>query len=269
MTISLFSPFFFSNSGTPSSDGSSSEKIKSECSSPSTKSTSSLHSPKEAVQTPQESQLPEESNSGLSSLPGSPGEQTVDEGPNFTKLSVYSPTSIPEPFSVPENIATEAQISTSLPTAAVPEVQGAKSFYSESEYSASSNTEVTGGYYSPPSTTRGYSFSQSSVSPTPLMSPYPAGYSHTATEGMITPGGSMYPTACLSPTYMSPYGTGKQYTWPAPTSMNYGAFGMNSHDLMQSGYSYQPSMAAAYSQMAMTRASYPASYYPTSTAQSC
>lgn len=267
MTISFFFPFFLSNSGTPSSDVSSSEKIKSECSSPSTKSTSSLHSPKEAVQTPQEPQLPEESNSGLSSLPGSPGEPAVDEGPNFTKLSVYSPTSIPEPFSVPENIATEAQISTSLPTAAVPEVQGAKSFYSESEYSASSNTEVTGGYYSPPSTTRGYSFSQSS--PTPLMSPYPAGYSHTATEGMITPGGGMYPTACLSPTYMSPYGTGKQYTWPAPTSMNYGAFGMNSHDLMQSGYSYQPSMAAAYSQMAMTRASYPASYYPTSTAQSC
>lgn len=269
------SPLLHFCSGTPGSESSGSEKIKSESACGSTKSSrSSLHSPKEAVQTPQDSsELPEESKAGLTSLPGSPGEESLEEGPNFTKLSVYSPSSIPEQFSVPENIGTEAQISTSLPTA-VSDVQGAKSYYSDSEYSVSSNSEVTGSYYSP-STTRGYSFSQTSISPTPLMSPYPASYNSPAAEGMMTPGGTMYPSACMSPTYMSPYGTGKQYTWPAPTNgVNYGAFGMNSHELMQSGYGYQPSAAAAYSQMAMTRSNYPAGYFPpqmslTSTTQSC
>lgn len=236
-----------------------SKKSDSAVSSPkSNKSGGSLRSPKEAIQAPQDSDNfnPPEESKVIPSLPDSPATET-DTEPDFTKMGVYSPTQ--EQFSMPENIATEAQTNTSLPTAAS-DVQGAKCYFSDSEYSVSSNSEVAGSFYSP-SAVRGYSYNtQSSISPSPLMSPstYPTAYNssfgHSA-ESMVASGG-MYPSACMSPSYMSPYGTTKQYTWPTPANgVNYGAY---SPELMQSGYAYQQS---AFQQMAMGRTSYPAGYF--------
>ena len=174
-------------------------------------------------------------------------------------MSVYSPT---EQFTIPHDIATEAQTTSSLQTTAVSDVQGAKQYgnYSDTEYSEA-------GIYHSPLTTRGYSFSSSTISPSQMMSPSTfQGFnspSFPSAESMMTASGGVY-SGAMSPTaYISPYGPGKQYTWPAPNGMSYGAFGMNSHDLMQSGYTaaaaaYQPS----YSQMTMTRTNYPAGYFP-------
>ena len=152
---------------------------------------------------------------------------------------------------MPDDIAAEPQTSTSLPTAAISDVQGAKCYFSDSEYSISSNPEATGSFYSP-SSTSGFSYSQSSISPNPLVNPsaYPSAYSSTFAAGTAE---GMYPTSCISPTYMSPYSTGKQYTWPTPTN-GYTAY---SPELMQSSYPYPT--AAAYS--AQMRSNYPG-YFP-------
>ena len=183
-------------------------------------------------------------------------------------MSVYSPTTAQEQFSMPESIATEAQANTTLQSA-VSDPQGAKYFSDSESYS---NSEATGSYYSP-STTRPYSYSHSSVSPG-LLSPstYPSAYNatYTGTTDGVMPG---YTSVCMSPSYMSPYGP-KHYTWPPTVTngMNYSGY---SPELMQTAtYPYQPS-AAAYSQMAMTRSTYPtAGYLPpqlvsTTTSQSC
>ncbi len=182
-------------------------------------------------------------------------------------MSVYSPSQ--ERFSIPEDIGTEAQATSSLSTSAVSDVQGAKHYLGESEFpspAASSSSESSSNYF--PSSTRAYSFSQPSIAQSPLMSPstYPAAAFNPqafpaagSTDSVMTPG-TMYPNgaACMSPSYMSPYGTaGKQYTWPT-TPNAYGAFGTNAHDLMQSSY-YQ---ANPYSQMA--RSGYSSTYFPPS-----
>ena len=208
--------------------------------------------------------LPDDTKDDMSSLAGSPDCDTpvLTENSEFTKMSVYSPSQ--EQFSIPEDIATEAQTSTSLSSSAVSEVQGAKHYLSDSEYPVASTSEPTTNFFSP-STTRSYS----SITQSPLMSPstYPAAFNPQAfptggADGMMT-ASTMYPNgACMSPSaYMSPYGTSKQYTWPT-TPNGYGAFGMSSHELMQSGYTtaYQP---GAYSQMAaISRSGYPATYFP-------
>lgn len=203
-----------------------------------------------------------DSNDELSSLVGSPGSEASAEGAEFTKMSVYSPSQ--EQFSIPEDIGTEAQTSTSLSSPAVSDVQGAKNYLSDPEYPITTSAEQPQNFY--PSTTRSsYSFSHHSMTPSPLMSPstYPAAFNPQAfptggADGMMT--SAMYPNgACMSPSaYMSPYGPGKQYTWPT-TPNAYGTFGMNSHDLMQAGYAttYQ---SASYSQMA-PRPGYPAATY--------
>lgn len=216
-----------------------------------------------------DSALPDDSNDELSSLVDSPGSEAsaIGEGTEFTKMSVYSPSQ--EQFSIPEDIGTEAQTSTSLSSPAVPaDVQGAKHYLgSESEYPIATTSEQTPSFYSP-STTRSYSFSQPSMTHSPLVSPstYPGAFNPQAfptgsADGMMT--SAMYPNgACMSPSaYMSPYGPGKQYTWPT-TPNAYGTFGMNSHDLMQAGYAttYQSN---SYSPMAsMSRPGYPATYFP-------
>ena len=279
---------FINYSGTSEGSASSAKCSDRSSPSPSTSSIGSLHSPKEAPATPNLdsdiSILPEESKGSIPSLPGSPATDLNSpqalhdtENPEFSKMSVYSPSSgvAEAPFSMPESIGSDAQTSTALP-AAVSNVQGAKSYFNgESEYAASSNSETPGSYFSP-SYMRGFSYSQSS--PTSLMSPsaFPAGYNSTSVNGHTTElmsGSSVYHGACVSPSYMSPYSS-KQYTWPTP-----GTTGLNYHgatyspELMQSGYTYQPSAAAAaYSQMAISRSNY-SGYFPpqitTTTSQSC
>lgn len=208
------------------------------------------------------SKLPEDPTDSISSLPSSPDAEDIRDPEEFTKLSVYSPTQDSRQFSIPEEIANEAQ------TDSLPNVPAdAKHFgsLSESEYSVSSSAEA--GYYGNPGSTRGYSYSQSSMSPSSLISPstaYP-GFNPTlsgsAEGGAMMMSAGMYNPACMSPTaYMNPYASSKQYPWPStPTGVNYGGtFG--THDLMSSGYaaaSYQPN----YSQM--TRSNYPtAAYFP-------
>ena len=229
---------------------------------------SPLHSPAEGVQVIDPSQLPEDSNDDLSSLVDSPGSEppAIGESGEFPKMSVYSPSQ--EQFSIPEEIGTEAQTSTSLSSSAVSDVQGAKHYMSESEFPVTSSSSETSTNFYSPSTSRSYSFSQPSMTHSPLVSPstYPAAFNPQAfptggTDGMMA--SAMYPNgACMSPSaYMSPYGTGKQYTWPT-TPNAYGTFGMNSHDLMQAGYAttYQ---SGSYSQMTtMSRPGYPATYFP-------
>ncbi len=223
-----------------------------------------LLSPKEALMAASDlgpSKLPDDSNDSISSLPSSPGtNDSIRDPEDFTKLSVYSPTQDSRQFSIPEEIANEAQTDTSLPN-----VPDSKHFGSltESEFSVSSTTEPS--YYA--ASTRGYSYSQSSMSPNSIISPstaYP-GFNPTFTGsegGAMMMSTGMYNPACMSPTaaYMSPYGTSsKQYAWPStPNGVNYGA-AFGAHDLMSSGYaaaSYQPN----YSQM--TRSNYPATYFP-------
>lgn len=220
---------------------------------------SPLHSPAEGV---------DDSNDELSSLVDSPSGSEpppIGESGDFAKMSVYSPSQ--EQFSIPENIGTEAQTSSSLSSSAVSDIQGAKHYISESEYPVSSSSETSTNFYSP-STSRSYSFSQPSMTHSPLVSPStystafnPQAFTTGGVEGMMT--SAMYPNgACMSPSaYMSPYGSSKQYTWPT-TPNAYGTFGMNTHDLMQAGYAtaYPP---GSYSQMTtMSRTGYPATYFP-------
>lgn len=247
------------------------DKVKGESASLKT----SLHSPEEGLSVVDDldpAHLPDDSGDDLSNIDDSPGSEPssiIGDGAEFTKMSVYSPSQ--ERFSIPEDIGTEAQTSSSLSTSAVSDVQGAKHYLGESEFppptTTSTTSEASTNFFSP-STTRAYSFSQPSIAHSPLMSPstYPAAFNPQAfptgsTDGVMT-AGAMYPNgACVSPSaYMSPYGTaGKQYTWPA-TPNAYGTFGMNSHDLMQSGYATTTYQPASYSQMA--RSSYPATYFP-------
>ena len=264
--------FFFCYSGpgasSPSpSEGKDSKMLKLEPKDSPTSSTSQgIQSPKEALQAIADleagSKLPDEAT-GYSSIPGSPtGSIPLDDSSDL-KMTVYSPSQ--EEFTMP-TIANEAQTSTSITTPAVSDVQGAKQYISDSEYSVSTNSDQPGNYYSQlTSVSRGYSFSQSSISPSPLMSPstYPAGFNtqpfHAGSaEAMMTAGTAMYPsTACMSPSaYMSPY-TGKQYTWPTtPSGMTYPtAFGMNSHEIGYTAATYQPH----YSQMTRMPG-YPAGY---------
>lgn len=227
---------------------------------------SPLHSPQEGAQVLDPAHLPDDSSDELSSLVGSPSSDTpaLSESGEFAKMSVYSPSQ--EQFSIPEDIGTEAQTSSSLSSSAVSDVQGAKHYISESEYPVSSSSEPSANFYSS-STSRSYSFSQPSVSHSPLVSPStypgfnPQAFPTGGADGMMT--SAMYPNgACISPSaYMSSYGAGKQYTWPT-TPNGYGAFGMNSHDLMPAGYSTAyPS--GSYSQMTtMSRPGYPATYFP-------
>ena len=231
---------------------------------------SSLHSPKEGLQVVDDldpANLPDDPKDELSSLADSPSSDlsAMGESAEFSKMSVYSPSQ--EQFSIPEDIGTEAQNSASLSSSAVSDVQGAKHYLSESEYPIASTSEQSGNSYY--STTRAYSLSQPSIAHSPLMSPstYPAMFNPQAfpagsADGMVT-AGAMYPNgACVSPSaYMSPYGTSKQYTWPN-TPNAYGTFGMNSHELMQNGYTTAyPS--GSYSQMTtMSRPGYPATYFP-------
>lgn len=227
---------------------------------------SSLDSPQEIIGGGLD-HLPDDSNDELSSLVDSPGSEAsaIGDGAEFTKMSVYSPSQ--EQFSIPEDIGTEAQTSASISSPAVPDVQGAKHYLGESEYPiATTTSEQAPSFYSP-STSRSYSFSQPSMTHSPLVSPstYPAAFNPQAfptggADGMMT--SAMYPNgACMSPSaYMSPYGAGKQYSWPT-TPNAYGTFGMNSHDLMQ-GYAstYQ---SGSYPQMAtMSRPGYPTAYFP-------
>ena len=132
-------------------------------------------------------------------------------------MSIYSPSQ--ERFTIPEDIGTEAQTSTSLSSSAVSEVQGAKADYiSESEFPVSPSSSEPSTFYSP-SISRSCSFSQPPMTHSPLVSPstYPAFNSQAfptrSADGVMA---SMYPNgACMSPSaYMSPYGMGKQYTWP-------------------------------------------------------
>ena len=218
-----------------------------------------LLSPKEALIATSDidpSQLPEDTTDSISSLPDSPGTDEALGGEEFTKLNVYSPTQDSRQFSIPEEIATEAQTDTSLPN--VPDTK----HFGESEYTGASSADS---FYSNPTTTRGYSYSQSSMSPNSLISPstaYP-GFNPTfsgSAEGGAMMGSMYHSGACMSPTAYGMYGaSSKQYAWPSTPGVNYGtAFG--APDLMQSGYptaSYQP----GYSQM--TRSNYPtAAYFP-------
>jgi len=230
---------------------------------------SSVQSPKEelgGVSDLESTHLPDDSEDDISPI-GSPDNEPpplIGERAEFPKMSVYSPSQ--ERFSIPEDIGTEAQPTSSLDSSAVSDVQGAKHYIGEAEFSSASTTtsEPTPNYYNPASTTRAYSFSQPNIAQSPLMSSstYPAAFNPQAfptgsTEGVMA-AGTMYPNgaACMSPSYMSPYSTtGKQYTWPT-TPNAYGTFSTNAHDLMQSGY-YHPS---PYSQMA--RSGYPATYFP-------
>lgn len=236
-----------------------------------------MHSPEQGLSVVDDldSQVPVDSDDDLSNIEDSPRSEPssiIGEGAEFTKMSVYSPSQ--ERFSIPEDIGTEAQTSSSLSASAISDVQGAKHYLGESsEFSPSATSATSEGstnFFSP-STTRAYSFSQPSIAQSPLMSPstYPATFNPQAfpTEGMMT-AGNMYPnSACMSPSaYMSPYSAaGKQYTWPT-TPNAYGTFGMNSHDLMQSGYAATTYQPTAYSQMA--RSGYTATYFPPSVSTS-
>ena len=213
---------------------------------------SELMSPTEGLLTPSDldpSKLPDhDSTDSLSSLPSptSPSDHGSSVNGEFTKLSVYSPTQDSRQFSLPEEIASEPQSDNTLP-------EKHYASLSESEFSGNSSEPS---YYS--SSARGYSFSQSSVSPNTLISPstaYPVAGFNPTFSGAAEGGAMMVYQNAMSPTaYMNPYGTtAKQYTWPTPPN-GYSSFG---HDIMPSGYaSYQP----GYSQM--TRASYPTTYFP-------
>lgn len=228
---------------------------------------SPLHSPQEGVQVLDPAHLPDDSNDELSSLVGSPSSDAppLSETSEFSKMSVYSPSQ--EQFSIPEDIGTEAQTSSSLSSSAVSDVQGAKHYLTESEFPVTSSSEPSAtNFYSPSSSSRSYSFSQPSISHSPLVSPstYPAFNPQSfptggGADGMMT--SAMYPNgACMSPSaYMSSYG--KQYSWPT-TPNTYSNFGMNSHELMQAGYTSAYQSAGSYSQMTtMSRPGYPAAYF--------
>ena len=204
-------------------------------------------------------------------LPDSPPltNSTMEE-PDYSKMSMYSP-STQEQFSVvPENLASEAQ--SSLQTVA-PEVQGAKSYVPgvASDFAVSSHSDMTTNYCSiAPLTSNGYPHTQPSGSPTslPTQLPYPVSYNTAFGDAL---GLSSYPTSG----YLSPYGS-KQYSWPVtPSGVSYpgAAFGMNTHDLTQPCYPYPVGSSGAYSQVSVSRATYPTGYVPaqltTVTTQNC
>ena len=272
-TMSFLLPSFVLRLDSSQGNGTGKDKSKGDGKESASPLKTSLHSPKEGLSVVDDldpAHLPDDSGDDLSNIdsPESEPPSMIGDGADFPKMSVYSPSQ--ERFSIPEDIATEAQTTSSLPTSAVSDIQGAKHYIGESEFpptATSTTSETTPNYYNP-SSTRSYSFSQPSIAQSPLMSPstYPAAFNPQAfpagtTDGVMTAGTTMYPNgaACMSPSaYMSPYGTtGKQYTWPTTPSA-YGTFGTNAHDLMQSGYAYQSS---PYTQMA--RSGYPASYFPT------
>ncbi len=267
----LTSVLFLYSSGEGLSTASSTSK-RSDSGSPAHSSTSSgLHSPKEAVQVPEEgTKLPEDSKTGLSSLPSSPvsdslhsiPETSADvDGASLTKMGMYSPSSSQEQFSVPENLGNEAQTSPSLPPAASDPQPAA--FFSDSEFPTKSDQSL--------SISRTYPYPP--ISMTPLMSPsgYTAGATYSATyTGSTETMMPSYPTT-ISPSYMSPYGT-KQYTWPNPSN----GYGTYAPELLQAGgYTYQPStLTAAATYSAMSRPTYPTPGYflpqlATTTSQSC
>ena len=191
--------------------------------------------------------LPEDSDEeSPDSVPSSPGNVSVSSEHDFPKMGIYSP-STDDQFSVPEERASEPHVvGTSLLTA-VSDVQEAKCYFPEAEYAVSSVGDISSNQYYTVATTRPYSISQSSVSPSPtLMSPaYAAVYNPTASfpspaESLLANNG-VYAmnAACMSPSYVSPYAPGKQYTWP-PSTNGYGVFA-GPHELMPTaGYPYQP-----------------------------
>lgn len=190
----------------------------------------------------------------LPNLPDSPPlTDATSEEPDYSKMNMYSPTA-PDQF--PDGIATEGQ--TSLQTAAVSDVQGAKGYVPAStEYPVSSHSDITNNYCSMTTlATNGYSHPPS-CSPTSLMSPIPYTVPYNAAFGE-TIGIGAYPS--MSPSgYVSPYGT-KQYSWPTtPAGVTYpNAFTMNSHDLSQTCYPYQSSSGApTYPQVTTARPTYP------------
>ena len=249
------------------------DKIKSKVGSTSHKT--SLHSPESGLRIDDlhSGQVSEDSSDDLSIIDDSPGSEPssiLGEGAEFSnKMSVYSPSQ--ERFSIPEDIGTEAQTSSSLSTSAISDVQGAKLYMGQSEFSPTStaaSSEANTSFFSP-STTQSYSFSQ----PSPVMSPTtypvafnPQGFPTGSTDGVMT-AGTMYPNGpCMSPSaYMGPYGVGKPYTWSS-TPNTYGSFGMNSHDLMPSGYSATTYQPAPYSPVPRPGYTYFPSPVPTSTA---
>lgn len=196
--------------------------------------------------------LPDDSDpeSPPDSIPSSPGDTSaVSSEHEFPiKMGIYSPTR-EEQFSVPEERASEPSvIETSLLTA-VSDVQEAKCYFPEAEYAVSSVGDITSNHYFPVSASRPYTISQSSVSPPTLMSPaYATAYNPAAasvfanpTDGGLLTNNGMYGmgAACMSPSYVSPYAPGKQYTWP-PSTNGYGVFA-GPHELMPAaGYPYQP-----------------------------
>ncbi|KAL5474781.1 hypothetical protein EMCRGX_G026791 [Ephydatia muelleri] len=208
----------------------------------------SLASPTEGVPAEDSlTNLPDDSDpESPESIPSSPGDTSVVSEHEFPiKIGIYSPSN-DEQFSVPEERASEPSVvGTSLLTA-VSDVQEAKCYFPE--YAVSSVGDITSSQYYPVSTSRPYAISQPTVSPSPtLMSPaYATAYNPTAAsafanpaEGLLTNNGMYGMSACMSPSYVSPYAPGKQYTWP-PSTNGYGVFA-GPHDLMPAaGYPYQP-----------------------------
>ena len=193
----------------------------------------------------------------IPNLPDSPPltDATSDE-PDYSKMNMYSPTP-PEQF--PDGIATEGQ--TSLQTAAVSEVQGAKGYVPAStEYAVSSHSDLTSNYCGMTTlATNGYSHTHPpSGSPTSLLSPIPYTVPYNTAFGE-TIGIGAYPSSG----YVSPYGT-KQYSWPTtPSAVTYpNAFAMNSHDLSQSCYPYPTGTTApTYPPGTTARPGYPGGYF--------
>ena len=181
---------------------------------------------------------------------------------------MYSPTA-PDQF--PEGIATEGQ--TSLQTAAVSEVQGAKGYLPNTpEYAVSSHSDLTTNFCGMTTmASNGYTHTQPPTgSPTSLMSPVPYTVPYNTAFGEAI-GIGTYPS--MSPSgYVSPYGT-KQYSWPTtPSGVSYPS-AFSTHELPQSCYPYQAGSGVTYPQVSASRPSYPAGYFSaqisTATTQSC
>lgn len=192
--------------------------------------------------------LPEDSDEGSpDSIPSSPGDTSAVSEHEFPKIGIYSP-STEDQFSVPEERASEPNVVRTPMLTAVSDVQEAKCYFPEAEYTVSSVGDINSSQFYAVATSRPYSMSQSSVSPSPtLMSPaYASAYNPTAaasfvnqTEGLLANNGMYAMNACMSPSYVSPYAPGKQYTWP-PSTNGYGVFA-GPHELMPgTAYPYQP-----------------------------
>ena len=229
-------------------------------------------SPSDGLLTGEESEKVGDDAKLMSNLPDSPPlTDSTTEEPDYSKMNMYSPT---PPDQFPEAIATEGQ--TSLQTAAVSEVQGAKSFVPTStEYAVSSHSDLTTNYCGGMTTlaTNGYTHPHPpSASPTSLLSPIPYTVPYNTAFG-DTIGLGAYPS--MSPSgYVSPYGT-KQYSWPTtPSGITYPNTAF-SHELPQSCYPYQAGSTAAQTYPAVTtaRPGYPSGYFSaqiaSTTTQSC